>query len=130
VISKRLSYVRYHRPDAIGITLDAAGWVDVVDLLRRFDLPEGVLTREGLERIVAQSDQHRFACCADGTRIRTCQERATDVAVGGRRGKPIIRCVHTAGMRKGGLQFYRSTNDVWLTAHVPPDYVELESMTQ
>jgi len=32
-ISKRLSYVLRHRPDSIGITLPADGWVEVETLL-------------------------------------------------------------------------------------------------
>jgi hypothetical protein len=32
-ISKQLSYVLRHRPDAIGIALDRAGWVGVDELL-------------------------------------------------------------------------------------------------
>ena len=46
-ISRRLSYVLRHRPDSIGVTLDAGGWVDVE---RRFHHPTAfVLHRAGSE---------------------------------------------------------------------------------
>ena len=65
-ISKRLSYVLRHRPDSIGITLDAAGWVAV----------------DELERVVATNDKQRFAFNADGSMIRALQGHSTPVTLG------------------------------------------------
>lgn len=44
-------------------------------------------------------------------------------AVGARHGRPVVFEVDTAGMRRAGHTFYRSTNGVWLTDHVPPKYL-------
>jgi putative RNA 2'-phosphotransferase len=44
--------------------------------------------------------------------------------VGARRSGPVtILTVHAADMAQDGHVFYRSTNGVWLTDHVPPSYL-------
>jgi len=43
--------------------------------------------------------------------------------VGSRRGKPIILNVAAGRMSRDGLIFFLSTNGVWLTDSVPPDYL-------
>lgn len=43
--------------------------------------------------------------------------------VGHRRGKPIILNVESGKMHRDGQQFFRSENGVWLTEHVPPEYL-------
>ncbi len=52
---------------------------------------------------------------------------SSDVAqarkVGSRRGRPVVFAVDAAAMHVDGFLFYRSTNGVWLTEHVPPCYL-------
>lgn len=72
-ISRRLSYVLRHRPDSIGVTLDAGGWVDVEKLLAALRGHGLRLSRDGLDRVVATSEKQRFAFDATGTRIRANQ---------------------------------------------------------
>lgn len=43
--------------------------------------------------------------------------------VGGRRGKPVVLIVYAGSMAAAGHQFFVSTNGVWLTDHVPPEYI-------
>jgi putative RNA 2'-phosphotransferase len=81
-ISKRLSYVLRHRPDSIGITLDAAGWVAVDALLTALAGSGTALTRAELERVVATNDKQRFAFNADGSMIRAVQGHSTPVILG------------------------------------------------
>jgi putative RNA 2'-phosphotransferase len=76
-MSKRLSYVLRHRPDAVGLTLDDAGWVDVDALLAALDIP-----RDQLEHVVATNDKRRFAFDATGTRIRASQGHSLPVQLG------------------------------------------------
>jgi putative RNA 2'-phosphotransferase len=45
------------------------------------------------------------------------------VAVGARRGKPVVLEVRAAGMAADGFVFYRSGNGVWLTERVPASYL-------
>lgn len=47
----------------------------------------------------------------------------TAVAVGRRRGRPIVLEVAAAVMASRGFVFYRSENGVWLTDHVPPAFL-------
>ncbi|NSL86421.1 RNA 2'-phosphotransferase [Chitinophaga solisilvae] len=50
--------------------------------------------------------------------------RETAATVGSRRGIPVILTVRSGQMHRDGLLFFRSENNVWLTDHVPPDYIE------
>lgn len=47
----------------------------------------------------------------------------TAVAVGARRGKPVVLTVDAAAMDRDGHVFRVSTNGVWLVAAVPPAYL-------
>ena len=47
----------------------------------------------------------------------------TATKVGNRRGEAIILTVLAEPMHEHGLVFYQSTNGVWLTDHVPPEYI-------
>lgn len=46
--------------------------------------------------------------------------------VGSRRGKPVIFTVATGQMHRAGHPFYLSKNKVWLTDHVPADYIQFK----
>lgn len=78
-ISKFLSLVLRHEPQAIGIVLDSAGWISVDELLAAWARHKSPLTREHLERIVATSDKKRFAFSEDGQRIRANQGHSVAV---------------------------------------------------
>lgn len=71
--SRFLSRVLRHRPDAIGLTLDAQGWADIDTLVQRAREHGVGLSRETLLEIVAGNDKQRFAIDADGRRIRANQ---------------------------------------------------------
>ncbi len=80
--SKFLSLVLRHRPEAIGIRLDEAGWTSVDELLagmRRHGRP---LSRKQLEQVVRTNDKRRFAVSEDGTRIRANQGHSVAVELG------------------------------------------------
>ncbi|MDG1894036.1 MAG: RNA 2'-phosphotransferase [Fuerstiella sp.] len=50
-------------------------------------------------------------------------DRAVASSVGQRRGKPIVLVIRSLAMHKGGQQFFVTSNNVWLTDHVPPDFI-------
>jgi putative RNA 2'-phosphotransferase len=77
--SKLLSYVLRHRPDSIGLQLDANGWADVDVLLARLAEHGKPIGREQLERVVAENDKRRFAFDADRIRIRASQGHSITV---------------------------------------------------
>lgn len=81
-ISKYLSLVLRHNPDAAGVTLDAEGWVDVEDLLAGAARHGHSLTRAELEEVVQKSDKQRFALSVDGQRIRANQGHSVSVDLG------------------------------------------------
>jgi putative RNA 2'-phosphotransferase len=170
--SRFLSLILRHQPDKVGVTLDESGWVEVETLLRAVNENSRPLTREQLDRVVAQNDKKRFEFSEDGTRIRASQGHSVDVdlgyeaadppeillhgtvpqfvdsirktglnkgnrhhvhlhqdravatQVGQRRGKAVILTVLAGAMREAEHEFFRSTNGVWLTDHVPPEFIE------
>jgi putative RNA 2'-phosphotransferase len=72
-ISKFLSYVLRHEPQAIGLQLDVDGWAQI-DLLILAAAKQGhELSRAIIESIVESSEKKRFALSADGQRIRAVQ---------------------------------------------------------
>jgi len=48
----------------------------------------------------------------------------TATAVGQRRGKPVLLKVRALDMHQGGHEFFVTPNNVWLTDHVPSEYIE------
>jgi putative RNA 2'-phosphotransferase len=86
--SKQLSYVLRHRPEAIGIALDKAGWVAINELLAALARHGTPLRRSDLEAIVTGSDKQRFALSPDGSRIRAQQGHSVPVDLGHQRAAP------------------------------------------
>lgn len=48
--------------------------------------------------------------------------------VGQRRGEPVILVIDSARMAADGHKFRLSANGVWLTDHVPPEYIEVQEL--
>jgi putative RNA 2'-phosphotransferase len=80
--SKFLSFVLRHKPEAIGIQLDGAGWADVDVLLAQCRAHGRPLSRETLREIVTTSPKRRFALSDDGARIRASQGHSLAVELG------------------------------------------------
>lgn len=57
--------------------------------------------------------------------IHLSPDMTTATKVGSRRGKPVILTVNSGQMYQEGYLFYQSANGVWLTDHVPPQYLEI-----
>ena len=173
-ISKLLSLVLRHSPQTVGISLDDAGWVDVVDLLRALEKhPRGRgVNEKNLREVVETNDKKRFEFDSGGKRIRASQghsiavdlgyaaaqppetllhgtperfiepirasglkkmnrhhvhlhaDEKTSAAVGARRGKPVLLVVRAGEMQRVGFEFFVTPNGVWLTDHVPVEFIE------
>ena len=171
-LSRTLAYVLRHRPDSIGLRLDAAGWASVDALLARLAASGTPVDRAALEALVATNDKRRFAFDDSGTRIRASQGHSLDIdlgyvereppptlfhgtatrflrsiersgllpqarhhvhlsadettarTVGARHGMPVVLVVDARRMHADGLAFSLSDNGVWLTAAVPPRYLD------
>lgn len=81
-ISKFMSFVLRHHPQAIGLALDGAGWAVVDELLARAAATGRAITRDELNEVVATNDKRRFALSDDGLRIRANQGHSIDVELG------------------------------------------------
>lgn len=77
--SKLLARWLRHRPDAIDLELDGAGWADVSELLWKSAGAGVSITRDELLQLVAGNDKQRFSLSEDGTRIRAAQGHSVDV---------------------------------------------------
>lgn len=65
-ISKFLSYVLRHKPEAIGIHLNAEGWIGVDELIIAANNNGNNLNKALLDEVVFTNDKQRFAYSADG----------------------------------------------------------------
>jgi len=81
-LSKFLSLVLRHKPDTIGLMLDAQGWASIDELLAKSIATGTRFSREDLLQIVATSDKKRFSLSEDGQRIRAAQGHSVPVALG------------------------------------------------
>ncbi|GAA4256093.1 RNA 2'-phosphotransferase [Dactylosporangium darangshiense] len=110
-ISKRMSKALRHDPARIGITLDAAGWVPVAELLAALGID-----RAALDEVVAGNDKQRFAVAVgeDGVeRIRANQGHSVPVELGLEPADPpellfhgtsagSLASIQATGLNKGG----------------------------
>jgi putative RNA 2'-phosphotransferase len=71
-LSRFLSYVLRHAPDAIGIELAPGGWVNVDELI----------ARSQLDAVIAGDSKRRFTLSSDGTHIRAAQGHSAPVDLG------------------------------------------------
>lgn len=75
-LSKFLSLILRHKPETIGIKLDANGWANVEEILRGMKIDMAAL-----EKVVAENDKQRFSFNADKTKIRANQGHSVKVDV-------------------------------------------------
>jgi putative RNA 2'-phosphotransferase len=62
-----------------------------------------------------------------GTRrhVHLSCDHATAVRVGSRHGEAVVLAVASGAMQAAGHPFFVADNGVWLTAHVPPQFLQL-----
>jgi len=58
--------------------------------------------------------------------VHLSKDRATAINVGSRRGVPIILSIRSKDMYQAGYTFYRSKNGVWLSDHIPAEFIDFE----
>ena len=77
--SKFLSLVLRHQPEAIGLSLDGAGWANVAELIKLANDHKHPLTLELLQAVVTNNDKKRFSFSEDGLKIRASQGHSVAV---------------------------------------------------
>jgi putative RNA 2'-phosphotransferase len=121
--SKLLSYVLRHRPDSVGLQLDANGWADVDVLLQRLAEHGKPVGRDLLERVVADNDKQRFAFDPTRTRIRASQGHSIHVDLDLKPAQPpdvlyhgtasrFLKSILASGLRTGNRQHVHLSGDV------------------
>lgn len=98
-ISKFLSLVLRHKPETIGLSLDAGGWLAVDALIEGANRAGVALDEALLREVVARHDKRRFAFSADGTRIRAVQGHSVPVDLGLEPRVPPDRLYHGTATR-------------------------------
>jgi putative RNA 2'-phosphotransferase len=173
-ISKFMSLVLRHQPEAAGVTVDPkGGWAKVSALIHGMRQKGFPITEALLEEIVAEDAKQRYSFDATHTKIRANQGHSfpvelgltpltppeflwhgtasrfldgifreglckmqrqhvhlspdpeTAMKVGARHGKAIVLRVRALDMHRAGYVFFCSDNGVWLTEHVPPEFLEI-----
>lgn len=77
-MSKYMSFVLRHNPEAAGLKLDTEGWVDIDLLIKQANKTSGAIrklgfNREAIEKVVNENNKKRFTISDDGKRIRAAQ---------------------------------------------------------
>ena len=81
-LSKYMSYVLRHRPEAAGLELGEGGWVDLDSLVAACVEAGRANGRDDVLRVVAENDKQRFELSGDGTLIRAAQGHSVEVDLG------------------------------------------------
>jgi putative RNA 2'-phosphotransferase len=55
--------------------------------------------------------------------VHLSEETKMTLQVGARRGRPVLLTIRAGDMHRAGRSFRQSTNGVWLTDEVPPQYI-------
>ncbi|HEY4559170.1 MAG TPA: RNA 2'-phosphotransferase, partial [Lysobacter sp.] len=97
--SRFLSRVLRHAPDAIGLSLDAAGWADMDALIAQANAHGVALDRAAIDEIVAGNDKQRYAIDDSRTRIRARQGHSLEVDLGLVPVEPPARLFHGTATR-------------------------------
>lgn len=174
-LSKFLSYVLRHKPDAIHLSLDKSGWASVDELVAKAEASGVRCHREDLLRVARHDSKQRFTLSEDLAHIRAAQGHSIPIdlgltpsqppdllyhgtstkvleailrdglkqnarqfvhlstneelakTVGQRHGPPIVLTIAALEMFVSGFEFFRADNGVWLTKHVPREFVTVVS---
>lgn len=61
--------------------------------------------------------------------VHLSEDAQTATSVGQRYGQPVVLSIAAGTMHGKGHRFYQAENGVWLTAHVPANFIAFEALT-
>lgn len=93
-ISKFLSLLLRHRPEALGLVLDEQGWVNTDELINKIAQEEPRFTLDILQHIVQTNPKQRFRFSDDGLKIRASQGHSIDVELNYEEKQPPVILYH------------------------------------
>ena len=80
-LSKFISLILRHKPEAVNITLDEHGWADIEELIAGINGTGRKINMDILEKIVSSDDKQRYSFNHDKTLIRANQGHSIPVDV-------------------------------------------------
>lgn len=98
-ISKFLSLVLRHKPDAIGLNLTEDGWANITELVEKAAKSGLNLPIALIHHVVATNDKQRFSISPDGLWIRANQGHSVPVDLGLKPQVPPERLYHGTARR-------------------------------
>lgn len=82
-LSKVMSLLLRHKPEAAHLSMDAEGWVGMEELLRNMNrFCHTNASIEDIRYVVSHNEKKRFMVSEDGKRIRACQGHSIAVDLG------------------------------------------------
>lgn len=81
-LGRYISKILRHKPEEIGLTLDAHGWLNVDELIWGINQNGKYIDRDILDEIVATNNKQRFQYNEDHSKIRANQGHSVNVDVG------------------------------------------------
>lgn len=121
-ISKFLSYILRHHPEAIGLELDRHGWAHIDSLINKARQEGKNLSRDKLQEVIESGTKNRFAISGDRKYIRAGYGHSIDIDLSLSPEMPPEMLYHGTArknlenIRKQGLQS-GSRNFVHLSLH-------------
>lgn len=97
-----------------------------IDLQLEPQSPPDVLYHGTVEKYLA-SIRSQGLLKMDRQHVHLSMDEGTATAVAQRRGKPVLLQIRSGDMQASGYSFFLSANSVWLTEHVPVDYIQFPS---
>ncbi|WP_368221728.1 RNA 2'-phosphotransferase [Blautia wexlerae] len=96
-LSKYMSLILRHKPEAIGISLDEHGWASVNDLICGIEKNNPGFNMDILEQIVRTDSKHRYSFNEDKSLIRANQGHSVNVDVELKEKEPPEYLYHGTG---------------------------------
>ena len=122
-LGRFLSLILRHKPETIGLTLDANGYADIKELIVALGKHGTAVIRQDIDDVVAEDNKSRYSFSKDGTKIRAVQGHSLPVELNYKAVDPPFALYHgtttrhldsifVSGLLKGTRQHVHLSRDV------------------